>query len=256
MKFYLRFLSRIFASFGRGVASKAAEFGLARCFVAAKTRDPMKFFHKIKEPFCGLSHGLGAVLSVAALLVLLWLADGRAWNITAAAIYGATLILLYAASATYHSLRAAPRIEALLQRLDHSAIFLLIAGSYTPICLLALRGERGWILLTAVWSLALLGVSGSLLWKTMPDWLRVSLYVVMGWLVVVALAPLRQSLSPAGWFFLLAGGAVYSVGTVIFALDKPHLWPGKFSAHDLWHVFVIGGSVCHFITIAGLVANA
>lgn len=216
----------------------------------------MKLFNRIKEPFCGLSHGLGALLSVVALLTLLWLANGRIWNTTAAAIYGATLIALYAASATYHSWRSTPRVEALLQRLDHSAIFLLIAGSYTPICLLALRGERGWILLGAVWSLAITGVLGSLLWKTMPDWLRVTIYVIMGWLVLGAMAPLRQSLSPAGWAFLLAGGAVYSVGTVIFALDKPHLWPGKFSAHDLWHIFVIGGSVCHFVTIAGLVASA
>lgn len=215
----------------------------------------MKFFSKIKEPFCGLSHGLGALLSVAALVTLLWLADGRVWNTTAAAIYGATLILLYAASATYHSLRSTPRVEALLQKLDHSAIFLLIAGSYTPICLLALRGEHGWILLGAVWTLAILGVTGSLGWKTMPDWLRVSLYVVMGWLVLGALSPLRESLSSAGWAWLLLGGAIYSVGTVIFALDKPHLWPGKFSAHDLWHIFVIGGSVCHFVTIAGLVAG-
>ena len=225
-------------------------------FVAARKPRRMKIFTKIKEPFCGLSHGLGALLSVAALAILLWLADGRAWNTTAAAIYGATLILLYAASATYHSWRVAPRVEALLQRLDHSAIFLLIAGSYTPICLLALRGERGWILLGIVWSLAIIGVCGSLLWKTMPDWLRVALYVIMGWLVVVALSPLRDSLSSAGWAWLLWGGAIYSVGTVIFALDKPHLWPGKFSAHDLWHLFVIGGSICHFMTIAGLVANA
>lgn len=223
--------------------------------VAAKTRD-MKLINRIKEPFCGLSHGLGALLSVAALGTLLWLADGRVWNTTAAVIYGATLIALYAASATYHSLRSTPRVEALLQRLDHSAIFLLIAGSYTPICLLALGGERGWILLGAVWSLAILGVTGSLLWKTMPDWLRVTLYVIMGWLVIGALSPLRDSLSSAGLAWLLAGGAVYSIGTVIFALDKPHLWPGKFSAHDLWHLFVIGGSACHFVTIAGLVARA
>ena len=216
----------------------------------------MKFLHRIKEPFCGVSHGVGALLSVVALGALIWLADGRLWNTTAAAIYGATLITLYAASALYHSLRVSPRAEVWLQRFDHSAIFLLIAGSYTPICLLALRGERGWILLGVVWTLAILGVAGSLLWKTMPDWLRVTIYVIMGWLILSALSPLRQSLSPAGLAWLVAGGAVYSVGTVIFALDKPHLWPGKFSAHDLWHLFVIGGSVCHFVTIASLVARA
>ncbi len=216
----------------------------------------MKFLHKVKEPFCGLSHIFGALLSVAALVALLWLADGRAWNLAAGAIYGVTLVTLYAASALYHSLRASPRVEAWLQRLDHSAIFLLIAGSYTPICLLAMRGERGWILLGVVWSLAILGVAGSLGWKGAPDWLRVTLYVVMGWLVLGALAPLREGLSSAGLAWLVAGGVVYSVGTLIFALDKPHLWPGKFSAHDLWHLFVIGGSVCHFVTIAGLVGRA
>ena len=216
----------------------------------------MKLLHKIKEPFCGLSHWAGALLSVAALVALLVLADGRAWNIAAGAIYGATLVMLYGASALYHSWRASPRVEAWLQRLDHSAIFLLIAGSYTPICLLALHGERGWILLGTVWSLAIVGVAGSLLWKGAPDWLRVALYVVMGWLVVGALVPLSHSLSSAGLIWLVAGGVVYSVGTLIFALDKPHLWPGKFSAHDLWHLFVIGGSICHFVTIAGLVGSA
>ena len=216
----------------------------------------MRFFRHIKEPFSGLSHAAGVVLSIAALAALLWLADGRWPNLAAGAIYGATLVALYAASTLYHWLRVSPRAELWLQRLDHSAIFLLIAGSYTPICLLALRGERGWILLGAVWSLALVGVAGSLLWKGAPDWLRVSLYVVMGWLVLGALAPLRESLTSAGLAWLVAGGVVYSVGTLIFALDKPHLWPGKFSAHDLWHLFVIGGSVCHFVVLAGLVARA
>lgn len=209
-------------------------------------------FLKIKDPFCGVSHGLGTVLSVAALVALLMTARSDALRVLAFAIYGASLITLYTASTLYHSLRVAPRVEVWLQRFDHCAIYLLIAGSYTPICLLALRGAWGWSLLGAVWGLALIGIACRLCWHGAPDWWRFVLYLLMGWMVLLALSPLRASLSPAGFWWLIAGGAVYSVGAAIFAADKPHLWPGKFSAHDLWHLFVLGGSACQFVTIVGL----
>lgn len=209
---------------------------------------------KIKDPFCGISHGIGALLSVVALAVLVFMARGRALHLIGFAVYGSSLVALYSTSTLYHSLRVAPRAEARLQQLDHCAIYLLIAGSYTPVCLLALGGAWGWGLLVAQWTLALTGIICRVRWPTAPDWLRVVLYVLMGWMVLVALAPLRAALSPAGVAWLVAGGIVYSIGTLIFALDKPHLWPGRFSAHDLWHLFVLGGSACHFVVMTRFVA--
>jgi hemolysin III len=214
-------------------------------------RDPW-----IKDPFCGLSHGIGVLLSLAGLIALQLLADGRFLHSVSFAVYGVSLVVLYAASSLYHSLRVAPRTEAWLRRLDHCAIYLLIAGSYTPVCLVTLRGAWGWSLLGAVWSLAVIGIACSMFWRNAPHWWRVVLYVLMGWMVLVAFVPLQAALSPVGLKWLVAGGVIYSVGTIIFALDKPHLWPGRFSAHDLWHLFVMGGSACHFVVMARYVARA
>lgn len=212
----------------------------------------MKKSPKIKEPFCGISHGIGVALSVGALATLLVMARGQFWATLAFAIYGASLILLYTASTLYHSLPVSPRVEAWLQRFDHCAIYLLIAGSYTPICLLGLKGVWGWSLLGTIWGLAIVGIGCSLLWHRAPDWWRVTLYLLMGWMVLIAIVPLHAAMPPAAFWWLIAGGVVYSVGAGIFATDKPHLWPGKFSAHDLWHIFVLGGSACQFFAIAGL----
>ncbi len=209
----------------------------------------------IKEPFCGLSHGVGAAFSVVALLVLLILAWGRPWHVIAFAIYGASLVLLYTASSLYHSLHASPKQVDRLMRFDHIAIFLLIAGTYAPICLIPLRGPLGWTLLAAEYGMAIIGIATVLFWKRLPHWPRVLLYVCMGWLAVFAIGPLREALSPAALGWLYGGGIIYSIGTVIFAIDRPHLWPGKFSAHDLWHIFVLGGSVCHFILMACFIAR-
>ncbi|HVF09910.1 MAG TPA: hemolysin III family protein [Abditibacteriaceae bacterium] len=209
----------------------------------------------IKEPFCGLSHFIGIILSAAALAFLLILAQGRPWHLASFIIYGASLLVLYTASTLYHSLPVTPRWVERLMHLDHIAIYLLIAGTYTPVCLLALRGPWGWALLTAEYCMAALGVAAIILWKNSLPWLRILLYVCMGWLAVIAIVPLRAALPPEALTWLFAGGILYSIGTVIFAVDRPHLWPGKFSAHDLWHIFVLGGSACHFVLIAGFVAR-
>lgn len=209
----------------------------------------------LKEPFCAVSHAAGVLLSVAGLIVLLVLARGEAWRIVGLSIYGATMIVLYTASTLYHALRVSPRRESWLARFDYSAIYLVIAGSYTPVCLVTLRGAWGWSLLAIVWALAIAGIATSLAWKSKPPWLRVTAYVIMGWLIVFALAPLRTIWPPEAFRWLVAGGVAYSVGTVVLAIDKPHLWPGKFSAHDLWHIFVLTGSGCHFVLIARYVAQ-
>lgn len=209
----------------------------------------------IKEPFCGLSHFVGVLLSVAALVVLLVLARGRFWHTTGFAIYGASLILLYTASTLYHTLPVGPPYAGWLQRFDHVAIFVLIAGTYAPVCLVALRGAWGWSLFAAEYTLAGAGIGAVLFGRRrFPEWVRVGLCVVMGWLIVIALRPLGAVLGTGGMAWLLAGGIAYSAGTVILATDRPHLWPGRFSAHDLWHLFVLAGSACHFILMCRFVA--
>jgi hemolysin III len=201
---------------------------------------------RIKEPFCGLSHLAGAVLSVVALVALLILAKGRPWHVVSFAIYGASLILLYTASTLYHSLPLAPHHVDRLRRFDYLAIFLLIAGTYVPICLVPLRGAWGWSLLGVEGGMALIGIGAVLFRRRLPEALCMLLYLAMGWLAVIALPPLRQALPPGAIAWLLAGGIAYTLGALILATDRPHLWPGKFSAHDLWHLCVLTGSACHF----------
>ncbi|MEO7716089.1 MAG: hemolysin III family protein [Capsulimonas sp.] len=214
-----------------------------------------KRVNPMREPFSGLSHGLGALLSIAALVILVALARGRPVHVVSYSIYGSTLILLYTASALYHLLRVPPRYADRLMRFDHTAIYLLIAGTYTPVCLLMLGGWRGWAILGVEYGLAVLGICATLFWKSAPDWVRVALYIIMGWLITLALARLRSSLPPGIVDWLIAGGVIYTLGAVVFALDRPHLLPGKFSAHDLWHLFVLGGSACHFVMMARFVTS-
>jgi hemolysin III len=203
----------------------------------------------IREPFCGLSHFIGAGLSVLGLVLLLIAAHGRPWHTVSYSIYGLTLISLYTSSGLYHSLKVSPRAEFEFMRVDHLNIFLLIAGSCTPVCLVPLRGPWGWSLFGIEWGIAVLGISSTYLWKNRPHWVRITLYIIMGWLVAGTLSPLRASVPEAGLLWLVSGGLFYTVGAAVFALDRPHLWPGKFSAHDLWHVFVLAGSACHFYFI-------
>ena len=208
----------------------------------------------IREPFCGLSHGIGAALSVAALVVLLVLAHGKLWQTISFAVFGVSLIVLYTASTLYHSLWVKPKQILALMRFDHIAIFLLIAGTYAPVCLVSLRGAWGWSLFGVEYGLAVIGIVCSLVWKGFPDWARIGIYILMGWLIMVAIVPATHVLGPAGLAWLFGGGAAYSIGTVVFAADRPHLWPGKFSAHDLWHIFVLAGSACHFVLMAVVIA--
>jgi len=202
-----------------------------------------------REPFCGLSHWAGAALSVAGLVVLLILAHGRPWRTVSFAIYGGCLILLYTSSALYHSLHVSEPQEKRLMRLDHTAIYLLIAGTYAPVCLVALRGAWGWSLLGLECALAAVGAATTFFWKGGGKWVRITLCLIMGWLIITAFSPLSRLLPLAALEWMIAGGVVYAIGAAIFATDWPHLWPGKFSAHDLWHVFVLAGSACHFVLI-------
>jgi hemolysin III len=203
-----------------------------------------------------LTHLAGAVLSVAALVVLVWLAisarDAR--QLVAFTIFGISQIALFTASALYHSLPLSPAGVARLRRIDHMMVFVLIAGTYTPICLVALRGGWGWSLFGVVWGIALGGLIIKTRWMHAPKWLSTALYLAMGWAVIVAAPVLFDRLPIGAVSWLLAGGIIYSVGAVIYALKRPNLIPGVFDAHALWHLFVLAGSACFFWMIVQYVA--
>jgi len=190
------------------------------------------------------THLAGAVLAAVGAVWLLLVAafQGDSWKIVSVCIYGSTLILLYSVSTIYHSVRG--RGKALMQKLDHLSIYLLIAGSYTPFCLVTLRGPWGWSLFGVVWGLAVLGMLQEIKPRSEARVLSIVIYAVMGWIVLVAIEPLLRLLGPAGFAWLAAGGVLYTVGIIFFALDKRLR-----HAHGIWHLFVIAGSVLHFIAI-------
>ena len=196
------------------------------------------------EKFNALTHLVGAVLALAGTVVLIVLAalGGDPWKIVSVSIYGATLILLYSFSTLYHSLRG--RAKVILRKLDHTSIYLLIAGSYTPFCLVTLRGPWGWSLFGVVWGLAAFGILQELMQRGEARILSVVIYVVMGWVALVALAQLRHALGPDGFAWLVAGGLFYTVGIVFYLIDKRLT-----HAHGIWHLFVIAGSACHYVAI-------
>jgi hemolysin III len=201
------------------------------------------------ERFNSISHLVGAALAVAGTAVLVAMAArlGDPWKVVAFSVYGAMLVALYSASTAYHSVRG--RAKAFLRKLDHCSIYLLIAGSYTPFALVSLRGPWGWSLLGVVWGLAALGIAQEIWWARGARLLSLVLYVLMGWLALVAAVPLWQALSPAGFAWLLAGGACYTLGIVFYAADYRVR-----HGHGLWHLFVLGGSICHFLAVLLYVA--
>ncbi len=194
-----------------------------------------------------ITHGLGCLLSLAALPLLVWQANrlGGAADIVAASIFGATLVLLYGISALYHALPPGA-VKSWFNRMDHAAIYLLIAGSYTPFTLGVLQGPWGWMLFGVVWGAAALGVTIKLLNRLRHPWLSTGLYVAMGWVAVVAAGPLVERVPLAGLAWLVAGGLCYTLGAVVFMLDNRLRY-----AHTVWHLFVLAGSVCHFFAAFG-----
>lgn len=203
---------------------------------------------RVKEPFNGFSHLLGALLSVAGLVVLVSLAvmHATAWHVVSFSLFGATMVLLYGASALYHLASVSGRCERRLQTADHIMIFMLIAGTYSPICLVVLQGGWGWALFGTVWGFALAGVAFKLFWLDAPRWLSTGIYLFMGWLCVIAVYPLALKMPVGGLAWLGAGGLCYSLGAVIYAMKKPNPWPAYFGSHGLWHLFVMGGTFCHW----------
>ncbi|HHT49220.1 MAG TPA: hemolysin III family protein [Firmicutes bacterium] len=191
-----------------------------------------------------LLHGIGFGLAIAALAVLVVMAGryGTVWHVVGFTIYGATLVILYLSSTLYHSFPEG-KVKRVFKIFDHAAIFLLIAGTYTPITLIKLRGTLGWTIFGVVWAIAILGIISKIFLINRFQALSTVLYIAMGWLIVGALKPLAAALNQTSLLFLLAGGLLYTVGTVFYA------WKSRKYAHAVWHLFVLAGSVCHFFTI-------
>lgn len=196
------------------------------------------------ERFNAWTHLIGALLALSGALWLLVLAmsSGDGWKVFSVSVYGATLVMLYSISTVYHSVRG--RLKDILRKLDHLSIYLLIAGSYTPFCLISLRGPWGWSLFGIVWTLAVIGMLQEIKPRSEARVLSLIIYAVMGWIVIVAIKPLLANLGLAGFLWLAGGGVFYTVGIIFFAFDERFRhW------HGIWHLFVIAGSLAHFIAV-------
>lgn len=215
----------------------------------------MRVRPSLREPVNAVTHSIGAILSVVGLTVLLVIAirNGSARQVVAYSIFGGSLVAMYTVSAFYHSFNLTERGLAHVRRIDHVMIYVLIAGTYTPVCLLMLSERLGLTLLTAVWALAAIGTLQKVVWMSAPTWTSTALYLGMGWIAVLIVKPLLAA-APLGFFlWLLAGGLFYSLGAVVYATE----WPNKirneteraWASHEIWHLFVMAGSIAHYWAI-------
>lgn len=214
---------------------------------------------KLKDPGSAITHFIGMVCAIIATIPLLFKAAHapNTIHIVSMAIFIVSMILLYGASSTYHSLDVSETVNRVLRKVDHMMIFILIAGTYTPICLIVLGGRVGWSLFALVWGIAIGGIIIKAFWITCPKWFSSVLYIAMGWVCVLAFKPLWTALPRGAFGWLLAGGIIYTVGGVIYALKLP-IFNSKhknFGSHEIFHLFVMGGSLCHFILMYQYVAT-
>ena len=207
----------------------------------------------VKDPGSAITHFIGMLMAVFAAVPLIIKAthEPSPIYVVSIAIYAASLILLYAASTTYHTFDRSEKVNTILKKIDHMMISVLIAGSYTPICLLVLGGRLGIILLAIVWSIAIAGILIKAFWVYCPKWVSSVLYIGMGWTCVLAFTQLLNSMSPAAFGWLLAGGLIYTAGGIIYALKLPifNMKHKDFGSHEIFHLFVMGGSICHFVVM-------
>lgn len=217
----------------------------------------MKF--KLRDPGSAITHFIGMIMSIFAATPLLIKAATQPDKIHtfSLAIFIVSMILLYAASTTYHTFDISQRTNKILKKIDHMMISVLIAGSYTPICLIVLGGKTGFRLFALIWSVALIGIFIKAFWVTCPKWFSSALYIFMGWLCVLVFTPIMNALTKEAFAWLLAGGIIYTLGGVIYALKLPlfNLKHKKFGSHEIFHLFVMGGSFCHFILMYQFVAQ-
>jgi hemolysin III len=206
----------------------------------------------IREPINGLTHLAGAILSFVGLLAMVIKASSithSALAISAVIIFGISMILLYSASATYHMVLANDKVIAFLRRLDHSMIFILIAGTYTPYCLISLKGVTGWVLFSIIMVITVCGILFKLIWFNCPRWLSTAIYLAMGWMIMFVISPLFGSINAMGVYLLMLGGLFYTIGGVIYG-TKPKFLKSKYMGfHEIFHIFILLGTLAHFLSV-------
>ena len=206
---------------------------------------------RIREPMNSMSHLIGAVLSLAGLIFLLLrsIQAGSAVHVLAALVFGLSLILLYTASMIYHWVNSSTETIRILRKIDHCMIYVLIAGTYTPVCLITLQGKLGYGLLIAIWSLAVLGIILKLVWFDAPRWLYTGFYLLLGWLAVFFIYPISQALPGVGVSLLVLGGLLYTAGSIFYALKPQRLRLWKLGFHEIFHLFILAGSITHYLFV-------
>ena len=213
---------------------------------------------RIKDPGSAITHFIAMLAAICATTPLLLKAARETDNthFISLLIFILSMIGLYAASTIYHTLDISPKVNRLLRKLDHMMIFILIAGTYTPVCMIVLGDKTGWVLLALVWTIAIVGIIINACWITCPKWFSSLIYIAMGWVCILAFTKIVSALSPAGFAWLLAGGIIYTVGGVIYALKLPFFNSKHkyFGSHEIFHLFVMGGSLCHYVLMYRFVA--
>jgi hemolysin III len=210
-------------------------------------------FKKFREPVNSLTHWGGAILAVLGLIALLLVGWSRPAKVISIIIYGLTLICMFSASATYHMVRVKEKALEAFRKFDHAAIYLLIAGTYTPFCINAFSGFWKWGLLSLVWSLAAIGIVVKMFIIRAPRWLNAGIYILMGWLSVVGAGQMLEVLPAWVLVWLLTGGVIYTLGAVVYITKIFNFIPGVFGFHEVWHIFVLLAAVAHFIAVLGVV---
>lgn len=210
-----------------------------------------KLARYFREPINTLTHGVGAILAIVGFIFLIYEAilNESVSQIVAFSLFGISMVLLYTSSSLYHALHVKEKTLELFRKLDHCMIYVLIAGTYTPICLLVLEGSWKWGLFTTVWSLAIIGIIKKFLWMQAPRWLSTLFYLGMGWLAVIIFPILLEKLPMAFLVWISIGGLAYTLGAVIYGIQKPNPVPEWFGHHEIWHLFVMAGTFAHFWAI-------
>jgi hemolysin III len=210
------------------------------------------FFKKLREPVNSLTHWAGAILALAGLVALLIVGWSTPAKIISLLIYGLSLIAMFSASATYHMVKAKDKVLLILRKIDHSAIYLLIAGTYTPFCINAFDGFWKWGMLSIIWSLAAIGIIVKVFYIKAPRWLNAGIYVVMGWLCVGAAGQMLAALPVWVFTWLIIGGVVYTLGAVVYMTKIFNFRPGVFGFHEVWHIFVMLAATAHYVAVLGV----
>ena len=211
---------------------------------------------KVREPVSGLTHLVAGIFALVGFGILLMIGRGDLWKQISLVIYGVSLTLMMFSSAAYHLVLAQPKWILRLRKLDHVAIYLLIAGTYTPFCINQLTGFYRWGLLGIVWGLAITGIASKMLMMQAPRGLTAGIYLIMGWLSVIMVRELIIALPAGALIWLFLGGAFYTFGAIIYITKTMNFIPGVFGFHEVWHIFVILGALCHFISILTYIAPA